>query len=104
VKSQKTPRSRIISCLRNLWLKSRERSNTLIRDKYTCQECGRKKTRTKGYEIKVEVHHLEKINWDRIVEYVYRHILVNPKGLETLCKECHKKITNECNAREKTSQ
>jgi len=85
-----TPRSQVRSALRRLWLRSRERQAALKRDGYTCQECGVKQSRAKGREIKVEVHHLEEtLNWEFLLDYVYRHLLCDPKYLETLCKECH---------------
>jgi 5-methylcytosine-specific restriction endonuclease McrA len=64
----------------------------LKRDKYTCQDCGVKQSRKKGKEVYVEVHHCEGIlNWERLLEHVYRHLLCDPKLLETLCKRCHEK-------------
>ena len=85
-----TPRSRVRSSLRQLWLRSRERQAALKRDKYTCQECGKKQTKRKGFEVKVQVHHLsEDMDWERLIDYVYRHLLCDPKGLQTLCEKCH---------------
>ena len=84
-----TPKSRVRACLRQLWLRSRERAAALKRDDYTCQDCGKKKSTRKGQVIKVEVHHLDQIDWSRIEEYIYRHLLVDPKKLIVLCKECH---------------
>jgi 5-methylcytosine-specific restriction endonuclease McrA len=86
----KTPRARVKSALRQLWLRSRERAMALHRDAYTCQECGKKQSRRKGNEIKVEVHHLNGIEWEQMIDYIYRHLLVNYKELITMCKECHK--------------
>jgi 5-methylcytosine-specific restriction endonuclease McrA len=87
-----TPRSQVRAALRRLWLRSRERAAALKRDKYTCQDCGVKQSRKKGKEVYVEVHHCEGIlNWERLLEHVYRHLLCDPKLLETLCKRCHEK-------------
>jgi len=87
-----TPRSQVRSALRRLWLRSRERQAALKRDRYTCQECGVKQSRAKGREMKVEVHHVEGVlNWELMFDYVYRHLLCDPKYLETLCKECHER-------------
>ena len=62
-----TPNSRIKSALRQLWLRSRERALTLQRDQYTCQSCGVKQSRKKGFEVSVEVHHLNGVdNWQEI--------------------------------------
>jgi 5-methylcytosine-specific restriction endonuclease McrA len=87
-----TPRSQVRSALRQLWLRSRERQAALKRDQYMCCECGVKQSKAKGREVKVEVHHMaEVIEWDFLLDYVYRHLLCDPKYLETLCKECHAK-------------
>lgn len=89
-KSLNTPRSQVRSALRRLWLRSRERATALRREKYCCEKCGKKQSRAKGREIYVEVHHAEGImDWDKMIDYVYRHLLCDPKGLEVLCKECH---------------
>jgi len=89
-----TPRSQVRSALRRLWLRSRERQAALKRDRYTCQGCRVKQSRAKGREVKVEVHHVEGVlNWELMLDYVYRHLLCDPKHLETLCKECHEKET-----------
>ena len=90
-KNDITPNAQIVSALRGLWLRSRERSSRLKQDNYTCQKCGRKKSK----EIKVEVHHLDQIHWDKIIKVVRKELLVPPKKLQTVCKDCHKKITKE---------
>jgi 5-methylcytosine-specific restriction endonuclease McrA len=85
-----TPRSRIRSALRQLWLRSRERAAALKRDKYTCQKCHRKQSKAKGHEFNVMVHHKEGIaNWEAVINAVYEHILCDIDKLETLCDECH---------------
>jgi hypothetical protein len=89
-----TPNSQIRSALRQLWLRSRERAAAIKRDKNTCTTCHAKGSVAKGREVKIEVHHLEAINWERIIEYVRRHLLVDPKLLECLCKECHAEETS----------
>ncbi len=87
-----TPRSRVRSSLRQLWLRSRERASAIKRDQYTCQSCGRKQSKAKGREFDVQVHHRAGIgNWEQVIDIVYQGILVNPEGLETLCEECHNK-------------
>ena len=96
-----TPRSQVRSALRKLWLRSRERATALKRDHYTCQECGAKQSRARGREVKVEVHHSNEIpDWDKIMDYVYRHLLVQPEHLETLCRECHEEVTKKCQERQ----
>lgn len=88
--TERTPDSKIISALRLLWLRSRERSTAVKRDKNTCI-CGKKGSVAKGREVKIEVHHLQEgdINWKRILSVVRAELLCEPKGLITLCKECH---------------
>jgi len=88
-----TPRSQVRSALRRLWLRSRERAAALKRDMYTCVECGRKQSKAKGREFQVEVDHLNGIEWENMIDYIFRHLLVDPKDLETVCKEQHKART-----------
>jgi len=89
-KLKKTPRSTIKGRLRQMWVRSRERAEALKRDDYTCQKCNRKQSKAKGKEFKVEVHHINGVNWDKIIEFIYKELLVEPKKLKTLCKDCHK--------------
>src|SRR5574340_656384 len=88
-----TPRSKVRTALRQLFLRSREHASALQREHYCCEECGAKQSKAKGKEAKVEVHHLNGIEWDNIIEYVFRHLLCDPKDLEVLCKACHAKET-----------
>jgi 5-methylcytosine-specific restriction endonuclease McrA len=90
-----TPRSKVKAALRQLWLRSRERAAALKRDKYTCVECGVKQSRAKGKHVYVEVDHLDGIEWENILAYIYRHLLVSPDRLETVCKEDHAMRTKE---------
>ena len=94
-KQERTPKSRIRSTLRQLFLRSRERASVIKRDKNTCQECGKKGSVAKGREIKIEVHHLTPIEWENIFAYIYRHLLTEPKDMLCLCKDCHKKETEK---------
>ena len=89
-----TPNNKIKSALRQLWLRSRERAAAIKRDNYTCQCCGRKQSKAKGKEFKVEVHHKSGYieNWQELYASIRAHLLVDPEHLETLCKECHKNI------------
>ena len=91
-KKPNTPRGQVKSALRRLWLISRERAAAIKRDKYTCQGCHRKQSKAKGKEFKVEVHHKTGIDWDGVVDIIIDRVLKHPDELETLCKQCHKKI------------
>jgi len=88
-----TPNSQIVSALRQLWLRSRERSAAVKRDSNTCQVCDVKGSAAKGREVKTEVHHLQAgdIAWNRIIRVIRAELLCDPAGLMTLCKPCHLK-------------
>ena len=90
-KLKSTPRSRVRAALRQLWLRSRERAAALKRDDYRCQGCGKKQSRAKGKEFKVQVHHKCGIEWEYMIDQVYDHILCDIEDLETLCETCHSK-------------
>ena len=85
-----TPRSRIKAVLRLLSLRSRERASVIKRDSNTCQVCGKKGSKAKGKEVKVVVHHKDGINWEKIFKFIYQELLVNPKHMQCICKDCHK--------------
>jgi hypothetical protein len=84
-----TPRSRIRAALRALWLRSRERASAIKREQGCCEICKAKQSVAKGREVKLEVHHNEGIEWEKMIDYVYRHLLCNPQHLTVLCKSCH---------------
>ena len=84
-----TPRSKVRSALRQLWLRSRERAAALRRDGYTCQRCGAKQSKARGKEIAVNVHHLDGIDWEALIDLVYERLLVPPDRLKTECVSCH---------------
>ena len=88
-----TPNSAIRSAIRKLWLRSRERAAALKRDGYTCVDCCQKQSKAKGKEFAVEVDHLDGIEWEKIIEYIRKHVLVDPSRLETVCPEDHKART-----------
>jgi hypothetical protein len=96
-----TPKSHIMRYLRLAWLRSRERLKVLKEAKYTCCQCHRKQSRAKGKELKVEVHHKKKIDWDKIVKFVRKELL-EPEQ-EVLCVDCHKKETEKQNESKATS-
>jgi 5-methylcytosine-specific restriction endonuclease McrA len=86
-----TPRSRITSALRKVWLRSRERAAAIRREKNTCQRCGVKGSEAKGRVVKIQVHHIDGIDWDGVVDLVIERLLPDPSRLEVICKNCHDK-------------
>ena len=71
-------------------MQSRERAAALKAAKYRCAKCGKKASKRKGQEVKVEVHHLNRIvNWNKIIDLVFEELLCDPKFLQVLCVECH---------------
>ena len=90
-KRPQTPRTQVRAALRALWLRSRERAAALKREQNTCECCGKKQSVAKDHVVKVEVHHNNGIEWDALIDYVYRHLLCSPDDLTVFCKECHDK-------------
>ena len=90
----RTPRSRIKGELRRLFVKSAERNEALKRDCYTCQHCKRKQSKKKGCELSVQVHHLELIDWDALIDLIQSVLLCHPDMLQTLCVDCHDDVSS----------
>ena len=90
-KSLTTPRYKVRSALRMLWLRSRERAMALKQADYRCQVCGVKRSTAKGREIKVECHHKAGMEWERLIDLVYERLLCKPDDLAVLCLSCHDK-------------
>lgn len=86
-----TPNSKIRACLRQLWLRSRERAQSLKNSKYCCVDCGIKQSAAKGREVKLEVHHKDGIDWDGLLELIRSRLLQTPDRLAPLCVDCHAK-------------
>lgn len=86
-----TPRGRVVAALRQVWLRSRERAAALKRSGNTCEVCGKKQSVAKGREVKLEVHHNQGVEWQSVIDHVFRHLLCDPKHLTVLCKDCHQK-------------
>ena len=87
--SEFTTKGVVRSWLRRLWLRSKERSAALKRERYCCQRCGVKQSVAKGREVKLHVHHIDGIDWDGVTEVVIERLLPHPDRLEVLCKACH---------------
>lgn len=85
----RTLRSRIKGELRRLFVKSNERSEAMKREHYTCQICKRKQTTKKGCELKVECHHVNGINWDKLIDVIQSMLLCDASELQVLCVDCH---------------
>ena len=85
---KRQPKAMARAALRSAWLKSPQRAEALKRDKYTCQSCFRKKSVAKGKEFKVQVHHLDTLQWHLIDDFV-EQLFCSSDRLTTLCKVCH---------------
>ena len=88
-KKPTTPRSRVKAAMRQLWLRSRERQAALKKAGRCCERCGVKASTAKGHEQKLEVHHVDGINWDGLVDMFIRRVLPSIDRLEVLCPQCH---------------
>ncbi len=97
-KKPNTPRSRVKSYLRKLWMCSRERAKALKDTGYRCKECGIKQSAAKGKVVKLEVHHLTEIEWEKLIDSVFEKLLNVPQV--PLCKP-HHKIETERQAKER---
>lgn len=88
-----TPRSRVRSALRAVWLRSRERAAALKAAGNCCERCGAKASVAKGREVKVQVHHRAGHigSWEAVIDLVFEELLVDPRFLEAMCEDCHKK-------------
>ena len=93
-KLKTTPRSRVRSALRQVWLRSRERAEAIRRADATCACCGKKRSVAKGREVKLEVHHEDGIDWDALIDVVYERLLCSPDRLVVMCAECHHVLTD----------
>jgi hypothetical protein len=90
-----TPRAQIVSALRRLFLRSRERALCIQKAQYTCAECGAKQSKAKGKEVKVTIHHCSgEIGWDAIEAVVRDELLCSPDLMVCLCKDCHNAAHN----------
>ena len=93
-KQPNTPRSRIRSSIRQLWLRSREGAKVLKDAGYSCSECGVKQTRAgkdKTKWITMQVHHVSMIDiWNEIITLIEEKILNSEQVC--LCKKCHLEI------------
>ncbi len=92
-KQPNTPRSKIRAALRQLWMRSRERAAALKATGYRCEKCGIKQSAAKGKEIKLQVHHEPKINWDGLIDLIVERLLEAPQF--PLCKKCHEEAHNK---------
>ena len=91
-----TPRSRVRSALRQLFLRSRERAGALKRTGNCCSDCGVKASKAKGREQKIQVHHVEGIgSWEKIIDSIYEELLCAPELMIPLCEACHEKRHDE---------
>ena len=87
----RTPNSRIVNAIRQLWLRSRERGMAVKLAGNTCHRCGRKGSVAKGKEVYIQAHHINGIDWKGIGELIRERVLQTPQAYEIMCKECHQK-------------
>jgi predicted HNH restriction endonuclease len=87
-----TPRSRVRSALRQVFLRSRERAACLKAAGHACERCHVKGSVAVGKEQKIHVHHRSGVgNWEKIIDLVFAELLPDPSQLEALCPACHDK-------------
>ena len=86
-----TPVSMIKNCFRTLTMRCGEGHAVRKRDGNSCRICGRKHSVAKGMEVKIQVHHTVKPNWDRIIQAV-REELLNQEVMICLCEQCHAEV------------
>ena len=75
--------------LRRLWMWSKERKAGEDKTGKCCAYCGKKKSKAKGRECRIDVHHINGINWTKILTAVREELLCDPTKLTPLCVECH---------------
>ncbi len=93
VKDPITPKGKIVSSLRRLWLHSRERNEALKVGGRKCSSCGVKASVARSSPQKIEVHHKGGVlNWDEMVATIRQQLLVGPDKLKCLCPDCHKAV------------
>lgn len=90
-KPRHTTRANIKAAIRLLWLRSPERAAILKEDGYRCQSCGKKQSKAKGKEVKVQVHHDNGILWDDICDLILFYVFHSKQS--TMCEKCHKALT-----------
>ena len=95
-----TPNSRIRQALRILWMRSRERAAALKATNYCCAYCGVKQSVAKGHEVRLDVHHLDPVQWEGLFDDIRRRLLHNPDRLAPACEKCHDKLTAELKSTE----
>ena len=78
----RTPNNAIRKKLYQLFLYSRERA-FFMKNK-NCEKC--------GSTVKMQCHHDDGINWDKIIT-VIREELLNAEKFRALCKDCHDDAT-----------
>ncbi len=90
-----TPKTIIKNAIRRLWMYSREKRAAIKERQNTCKDCNKIGSVAKGKKCKIEVHHKNTIDWERIINVIREEILVDTELLEVLCKECHEEKTAE---------
>ena len=85
-------KTRTVSALRMIWLRSSERTEAIRQTDRRCCCCGVKQSQAKGRECKLVVHHLKRPNWERILTVIKEELFSEPQYLWPLCLECHEDL------------
>jgi 5-methylcytosine-specific restriction endonuclease McrA len=92
-----TTNSIIKHSLRTLWMRSRERAAAMKETNYCCAYCGIKQSTAKGKEVRLDVHHMDGIDWSGICDFIRTRLLQTPDRLAPICRPCHDKQHEEDN-------
>lgn len=87
-KKQETKKAKIIAVLRRMFWYSKERAAALKRDQYICKICSAKKIDG----VKLNVHHVRNVDFDKIVKLIRKELLCDHVNLITMCNSCHYKL------------
>lgn len=83
-----TPDRIIISLLRQLFLRSRERSIAVRNAHHRCEKCG-----VSDKDFRFQCHHkIKEINWDKIISVIREELLCSPEEMMYICTNCHNLI------------
>ena len=85
-------KTKTLSALRMIWLRSRERGDAIKETDRRCCCCGVRQSAAKGREAALTVHHLHRPNWERILTVIKEELFSEPVYLWPMCNECHEDL------------